>query len=525
MAGSKQALRVGVILGDDASIPVYALCVLEAICEDERFSLGQLLRTGVSDGRGSSLFGAIMRVEAAVFSRPRKFSAPKFTSRRRDLRDTSLDAIGSQMACDVYIDFTCDPRTLDLASCARFGLWQLSSNDSIAGFYEALNSAPTTVSILLRYIRKKDPPREIARATYNTKFIASRNGAFVREKAGQLIIRELKRLWLTGEVADNGAASISMGTNPRAGDLLTYGGRLGTALAGRTKEVLAEKLRKRPVNFILRYGDGRADNFDPAAGVDIIPDGRHFWADPFFLPYRGETYIFFEDFDDERGRGHISVGRIREGRFEFIGPALVTENHLSYPYVFEDGGEIYLIPESYGAGRLEVWRLRQFPDKWEICATALEGALATDNVLTPVDGQWWLFTNISNDSYIDHCSELHLYKVDGIALKSLQPHPLNPVVIDSTTARGGGRVFRHDGRLLRSSQNNSHGVYGYGLNLMEIRRLDMERYEESLYRRIDPDFEPDVNGCHHVDFLNGKYVMDIRRNGRRRIDAGSVNSR
>jgi hypothetical protein len=78
---------------------------------------------------------------------------------------------------------------------------------------------------------------------------------------------------------------------------------------------------------------------------------------------------------------------------------------------------------------------------------------------------------------------------------------------------------------LRASQNNSHGVYGYGLNLMEIRRLDMERYEESLYRRIDPDFEPDVNGCHHVDFLNGKYVMDIRRNGRRRIDAGSVNSR
>ncbi len=525
MASDKQALRVGVILGGDASIPVGALRVLEAISEDDRFSLDQLVWAGANDVRRNSLFGAIMTVESGMFSRSREFSAPNFARRRRELRDAPLDALGSQMACDVYIDFTCDPRTLDLASRARFGLWRLSSNDCIAGFYEALNSEPTTNSMLLRYTNRADPPREIAVATYNTKFVASRNGAFVREKAGQLIIRELKRIWLTGEVADNGAARISKKASPTAGDLLTYGSRLVGAFVGRAKEMFDGKIRGRPVNFILRYGDGRAGDFDPAAGVDIIPDDRHFWADPFLLPYRGETYVFFEDFDYARGRGHISVGRIRESQFELIGPALVTNYHLSYPYVFEESGEIYLIPESYGAGRLEVWRLRRFPDKWEICATALEGELATDNVLTSVDGQWWLFTNISNDSYIDHCSELHLYKVDGIALKSLEPHPLNPVVIDSTTARGGGRVFRHEGRLLRASQNNSHGVYGYGLNLMEILRLDMEGYEERLYRRIDPDFEPGLNGCHHVDFLNGKYVMDMRRNGRRRIHAGGANSR
>ena len=82
--------------------------------------------------------------------------------------------------------------------------------------------------------------------------------------------------------------------------------------------------------------------------------------------------------------------------------------------------------------------------------------------------------------------------------------------IDGTTARGGGRVFRQSGMLLRASQDNSHGVYGWGLNLMEITRLDRDGYAERRIRHVTPDLAPEVMGCHHFDAAGGQYVIDLR---------------
>jgi hypothetical protein len=87
-------------------------------------------------------------------------------------------------------------------------------------------------------------------------------------------------------------------------------------------------------------------------------------------------------------------------------------------------------------------------------------------------------------------------------------------VIDGRTARNAGRVFRKQGRLYRLSQNNSHREYGWGLNLMEITRLDPQHYSERLLQTIAPDFRPGLIGCHHADMAGGVFVIDgCRRYG------------
>jgi hypothetical protein len=363
---------------------------------------------------------------------------------------------------------------------------------------------------LICYRTDTGPAEKLAEAAYGTKFLAAYNAAYVREKSVQLVQRELARLHLEGSLAGEGRlAAAAAGPSLRA--ILSYGAKLVPRLGSRVIADARSRLGLRPGMFIIKHGRGGVLDFDPAAAIPIVPSGNRYWADPFLFRRDGTDYLFFEDYDYGTRRGRISVGRLDASGFTLLGTVLDLPYHLSYPFVFQSGGEIFLMPESHQSGRLEVWRAIDFPLHWELHATALDGARPIDSVLFDDDGCWWLFTNLCHDSFGDCCSELHVFSVDGPNLGAIEAHPLNPVVIDARTARGGGRVFRQDGRLHRASQNNLHGTYGYGLNIMEIDRLDMTGYAEHAVLTIEPDFEPGIIGCHHVDFLDGEFVVDVRR--------------
>ena len=174
------------------------------------------------------------------------------------------------------------------------------------------------------------------------------------------------------------------------------------------------------------------------------------------------------------------------------------------------GNEVFMIPETGDQHRVELWRATQFPYEWELEKTVFEGERCADTTLLEHDGTWWMFTNICRDSFDDFCSELHLFRVDGPELNSIEPHPLNPVVISTETARGAGRIFSQDGKLYRPSQDNTHGSYGYGLNIMEITELSMQSYSETRIRHIAGPEIPGAIGCHHVDSIGDQVVFDLR---------------
>ena len=71
-------------------------------------------------------------------------------------------------------------------------------------------------------------------------------------------------------------------------------------------------------------------------------------------------------------------------------------------------------------------------------------------------------------------------------------------------------MFERDGHLYRPSQRNTNGIYGYGLNIMEIDELSSEAYRERCVRVITPDFKTGLHGCHHFDEAGGRYILDAR---------------
>ncbi len=251
--------------------------------------------------------------------------------------------------------------------------------------------------------------------------------------------------------------------------------------------------------------------FDPAKASPHISGKNSYFADPFLWDVDGSQFCFFEEYDYRTSLGHISVGKFEGDELTEVQVALRTGYHLSFPFLFEHDGQLFMMPETFATRRLEIWKCTAFPNRWELHATALEGVATADSTLNLIDGSWWLFTNITNDPFSDMNSELHIFKVDGPDLAHIEPHAVNPVVFNARQARNAGRLLELDGKLYRPSQDNSHGLYGWGLNLMEIRHLSLEDYEETVARAIEPNFETGIIGCHHLDIRSGRVIMDVRK--------------
>ncbi|NVD73931.1 hypothetical protein HUX88_25870 [Duganella sp. BJB1802] len=248
-----------------------------------------------------------------------------------------------------------------------------------------------------------------------------------------------------------------------------------------------------------------------------VPPG-HFWADPFLWRRDGRTYCFLEDYDYQRALGHIAVLELHQDRATELGACLVEPFHLSFPYLFEYQGQLYMCPESSQSGQIRVYRSSAFPLGWELAAVLMEGVSAADTMLFEQDGRWWMLTNLDLSHGGDHCSELQLFWAPTPLGGDWTPHPCNPIAVDPVGARNGG-LLREQGRLYRVGQRQGYCNYGEGLIVHEVLRLSPTEYAEREVSRIDPDFAPGISGTHHLSSLGGITVLD-HKSWRRAGQAG-----
>lgn len=402
---------------------------------------------------------------------------------------------------------------------ARHGIWSFHHADNRVnrggppGFWETLNNAPVTGATLQVLTPELDGGHVIARCWRTTLPNAARNQQAIFELSVSLIWRELQRLARDGKIETkpselyDGPLFVTPGTR----DLLRYCTKRVRNMANGAMYQWRKKRRLRPNMWCLALGRGDIQTASLWRTKEIPTPDNMFWADPFLFEKEKKTYVFFEEYDYSIERAWISFGLLEDGIFTYQGKAIDAGYHMSFPFIYEHEGETYLIPETTSKNRLEIWRATSFPSDWTLAATKLEGANIADPVLHHHEGQWYLLANVCQTDDHDYCNELHVFMVDGPLLNEITPHPQNPVVIDSRTARNGGRMFTRDGRLFRPSQNNSYGVYGYGLNIMEVLELSPTNYRETVHRKAEPNFRKDVVALHHVDTLGDLFVMDMVR--------------
>lgn len=414
---------------------------------------------------------------------------------------------------DIALALGADSLMPEALSTFRFGEWSISFAGAVDPSWIAVAPAVRTeprvkVEVLSRTAQNPDPV-VLNETSYNTKPGAVLTGAFVAEKSNLLVLHTLWKFADRQPLKGGTKGPTPCPKPPNFGELLTYCSNFLSKAFQRIAE--RSRVRKNRGREFWRIARGLGDvtDFAPSNANDL-PVKAHIMADPFLFEHDGEMWVFYEAMNADGGNGWIECARLSDKSEEPSFVALSRPYHLSFPFVFQEDGEIFMIPETQQSKRLEVWKATVFPTEWTLHATAFEGTqMAETSLFQADDGQWWLFTNLSDHyAFQDHSSELYLFAVDGPDLNSITPHPSNPVVVGAYNARNGGAVIRQNGRLFRPAQNNSYGIYGYGLNLMEITRLDATGYEEQLVRQFTPADKPGSLALHHLSAAKGQYVFD-----------------
>jgi hypothetical protein len=238
------------------------------------------------------------------------------------------------------------------------------------------------------------------------------------------------------------------------------------------------------VGWRLVEGPGVLESGSLGGGWSVLPDdGYHFYADPFPVDRGSAMHLFVEDYDHRTGKGVVAVTEVgASGPLSQPRPVLEHDTHLSYPCVVEDGGEFWMIPETAGASRVELYRAVRYPDVWTLEGVLVDGLAVSDATPFRHGGRWWMTGTVrGHGSFSD---ALHVWTAERLT-GPWTPHPRNPVLVDISSARPAGHVRIHDGRLLRPVQDGRAG-YGGALAIAEIVQLDDEDVVQRVLGRLTP---------------------------------------
>lgn len=240
----------------------------------------------------------------------------------------------------------------------------------------------------------------------------------------------------------------------------------------------------------------------------LIDNPKWGWcADPFLIEYNETIYLFAEIFlyHTER-KGVIGYCTFDGQKWSEWTVTLDLHWHLSYPFVYVEEGDLYMCPESYQNGEVDIYRLDGFPNKWSKVKTLFCNVKYADTTMFEKDGEKYLFTfhMIKGGAVGDG----GLYKIEGDKMIDM-----GIISKNRSGARCGGKVIKADGKLIRVAQD-CEKEYGSGIIFYGIETISPE-YKENEIKRVYPKdiivkSKRKYVGLHTYNECNEIQVIDLK---------------
>ncbi|MDA8108913.1 MAG: hypothetical protein M0015_09825 [Betaproteobacteria bacterium] len=401
----------------------------------------------------------------------------------------------------------------DILRASRLGVLSLHHGDNRvnrggpAGFWECYYRWPQTGFVIQRLTEELDGGDVLVRGAFGTRHHYLLNQAHLYMKSLAHLKALLEKAAQRGELprfeTEPAPYSNRLFRAPTLAQCFAYGGKLAARLARRAIARAVLPSERWSVS-VLRAPWGRAAFWHSTPSV---PPRGHYWADPFLATRGGRTFCFVEDYVFAEGKAHIAALEVVGTRLEPSGVALREPFHLSFPFLFEHAGALYMCPEAAASRQVRVYRCTDFPLNWELAATLMEYVSAADTMLFERNGRWWMLTSLEETRYGDHCADLHLFSSDSPLCTRWVPHPQNPLRVDSVGGRNAGLVIEGE-HIYRMAQSQGFDRYGLALLAYEITEITESRYVERLVATIGPGFRKGLLGTHHLSSDGRITVID-----------------
>jgi hypothetical protein len=418
-----------------------------------------------------------------------------------------------ELELDVLLRFGFGILRGEVLTVARHGVWSFHHDDERAirggppSFWEVADGHDTTGVLFQRLTERLDAGVPLARATFRTvSYSYPRNrdrAAFGAASLPARVARQVRRGALDIDSLPTAHADAAIRRDPTNIELLRFAARhFPRSVSERVRSVVVGA--RWAVGLAADPGDGSVPD---VGGFQWLAEGRRGYdADPFAVEHHGRQAILVEEFDERSGEGTISALTRRDsGDWERSRKVIDPRVHASYPFPVHVGEDLFCVPETARLGRVEAWRCVQLPDRWQRAHTLVEAPVIDPTVVSWND-RWWMFGTRRD---CDPNAELWLWSAPEF-IGPWEPHLLNPVKIDVTSARPAGIPFVRDGILFRPAQDCSTG-YGGAVVLNRVERLDREAFEEYTAERFEVRTSRYAVGNHHLAIGAGLVTIDAKR--------------
>jgi hypothetical protein len=433
----------------------------------------------------------------------------------------AVDAIRA-LNLDVILRFGFNIIRGDILGTARHGVWSFHHGDSerYRGgpplLWELIEGNPLSGAVLQRLDESLDAGTVLSRGLLATwgKPDVKRNRYNVYWSTQHFVIQQLHELHRFGaEHHQQRARVCGEYQGKRAIYRVPSNTEMARWLVPKAAQAAARRLRKRKDTshwqIGLRHSQQplyRRPESVTAAEITWLDSPRgKFWADPFLIERDGATWMYFENYDYGEKRAVIDCARLEDGRPTDVRTVLNRPEHLSFPHVFEHGGEVWMVPESEQAGAVNLFRAARFPDQWVFERTLLD-IRAVDPVLLQHRDRWYMFVS---PVIVDGQVPFTLLFTAPQLLGPWSLHPAGCISDDVRYARGAGAIIRDGEKLIRVSQECAVG-YGHSICFSEI-DLGESSYAEKPYGQLLPEAFGNFDGVHTYNRLGDWEVIDGRR--------------
>lgn len=235
-------------------------------------------------------------------------------------------------------------------------------------------------------------------------------------------------------------------------------------------------------------------------------------ADPFLFVHNDTLFLFYEQ-KKLRHNGTIMMMRTAD-LAHWSEPVEVLREpfHLSYPWVFEKDGHIFMMPETCGDKSVRLYEavdsdLTEFRFVKKLIEQDDDNLdfSFSDSSVVERDGTCYLFTTVRKDGV----NQLKLFCSKEF-LGQYHEHPESPICVSNKYGRNAGHLTEYGGELFRFAQD-CEKRYGDNVHILKIKELSLDDYQEDVVKEniLDQNNAFYKFGGHQLNIaeFNGKTVI------------------
>jgi hypothetical protein len=400
----------------------------------------------------------------------------------------------------------------NILETAKYGIWSFHHDDEQLyrggppAFWEIYMDDKITGAVLQKLTDRLDAGVVLMKGFVKTKYSYARNRDQIYKETSRwpaLVCTDILNGHTDQFHAKPSGTSAPVFNPPRNWQLLAFLLKLAYYNLRETGRIIFYTdywnigVAKAPISSFL-------DDEKPVVDWFPLHSRNRFLADPFGLVDENNQqrlHIFYETYPFKNARGKLDYVLYDRS----FGPEqkLIEEPfHLSYPFPVKHNDEYYLVPESYEANSVFMYKAVNFPLTWEKSHILLESFAGVDSTIIKHDDTYWMFTTERKDGFRHN---LKLFYAEDLLAEWI-PHPKNPVKTDIRSARPAGTPFRYNGDWYRPSMDYSQKIEGR-IYLNKVLKLTRTEYEEIPVKIIDPYTDTLFSDKIHTLCEAGEYTI------------------